>query len=129
MPLEPEQPSAHASAYASRARHVHGTYTAYALHALQVTADHVHPELHGLRYATLPARFNWRRRVHVHCMCAACALHVHCICTACALHVHCISAYTARTLHAHYSRAATPSVPQPKAETISGGGRKPYWQD
>ena len=98
MPLEPEQPSAHASAYASRARHVHGTYTAYALHALQVTADHVHPELHGLRYATLPARFNWRRRVHVHCMCAACALHVHCMCTACALHicVHCT--YIACTL-------------------------------
>ena len=91
MPLEPEQPSAHASAYASRARHVHGTYTAYALHALQVTADHVHPELHGLRYATLPARFNWRRRVHVHCMCTACALHicVHCTYIACTLPTSC----------------------------------------
>ena len=29
-------------------------------------------------------------RLHVHCMCAACALHVHCMCAACALRVHCV---------------------------------------
>ena len=74
-------------------------------YALQVTANRVHPELRGLRYATLPARFNWRRRAHVHCMC--------------------MPLYTA--LRAHYPRAAAPSrTPQPKAEAISRGGRQPH---
>ena len=35
--------------------------------------------------------------LHVRCVCTACALHVHCMCTACALHVHCVC--TACALH------------------------------
>ena len=38
-------------------------------------------------------------RLHVHCMCAACALHVHCMCAACALRVHCVCTACALRVH------------------------------